>query len=393
MWRGLLLFFIAQISSSSTVGFRRKRTGSNFFSSNKNLEQLQSCILQGLDFSSLLLNADNSQKCFSFLTSDNVYTFKFVIPICGNAPTSSCSMPTFPEGTMGQFSTILGTSYNLGTYNTWGFSYVSGHPVVNVTYSAGSSFGCPYQRSTVVYIKCDRSVGGNSFSEVENPPCLYTITITTSDAAVCSVLASVAPTSLPSTLPTVYPTPAPTINCQRLGLDLSGLVSTLGIQKCFLAATNDYYYSFPIPACAVAPAVPCSPFSPLSIGQVGTPFGNINYNLGEYTESWNVTSFNNATALSVVYVGGSFCARINDTRSSTVFVLCDRTLLTDYMVPYDVSNCSYTFVVTTPDPTVCQFLAPETTQSPSPAPTYLTAPPGAVYGGYDPADPSCPCNK
>ena len=299
-------------------------------------------------------------------------------------------MPTFPEGTIKQTDLQGGTSYNLGYYSSYSTGYYQGQPSVNVSYTNGASTGCAAARSTVVYILCAPSVG-ILYTELESPACTYTITIKTSDTNICKVLNSAAPTLSPSPLPTTYPTASPSVNCRRLGIDLTNFVSTSGVLNCFVASGNQYYYSFLIPACATAPSV-CSSFGTENIGQLGTQFGHGNFNLGFYTDNWNLTTYGGALALSVNYTNGDVCVGIGR-RNSTVYVLCDRSLQYTSIQEAEPSKCTYQFVVRTPEANVCAALAPVISAAPTLAPSQGILPTGAVNGGYSRTDPACPCNR
>ena len=341
------------------------------------------------DSLTIFVTVDGTQNCFTF-TVNNQYTFYFTIPICGVAPSTSCSLPTFPEGTIKQMDLQAGKSYNLGFYSSYSPGYYQGKPAVNVTYTNGDSTGCTAPRSTVVYILCTPSVGIR-YTELESPACAYTITIETSDSNICKVLNSAAPTLSPSPLPTTFPTAAPTVNCRRLGFDLTSFLSTSGVLNCFVASGNQYYYSFLIPACASAPSV-CSSFGTANIGQLGTQFGHGNFNLGSYSDNWNLTTYGGSLALSVSYVNGDICSGIGR-RNSTVYVVCDRSLQYNSIVQTEPSNCTYQFIVRTPDETLCAALSPVLSSSPTQAPSPSSVPTGALNGGYSPTDPTCPCNR
>lgn len=261
---------------------------------------------------------------------------------------------------------------------------------MNVSYTNGESSGCSNPRSTVIYILCVPSVG-QQFTEVESPACVYTITIGTSDTNICKVLNSAAPTLSPSPVPTLHPTPSPTVNCRRLGVDLTYFVSTSGVLKCFVAAGTQYFYTFTIPACASAPPY-CSLFGTSNIGQLGSQFGHGNFNLGTYTDNWNLTTYNNELALSVNYIAGDLCEGIGR-RNSTVYVLCDRSLHLTSITHAEPSNCTYQFVIQTSDANVCGVLSPLISSAPTQLPSQSNIPSGAVNGGYSPTDPACPCNR
>jgi hypothetical protein len=395
----LIGYEISRISCQITLGRRRRQNyfmTSNSSSSGHHILQVVSvpgCIQQGVDFTSTVLNSDGTQKCFVYLTPDNKYTFKFTIPICGSSPSSPCNMPAFSEGTMGQYPSISGNPYNLGnTTGSISFSAYQGANAILISYDNGDPSGCAQARMTSLYIVCDSGAGALSISTTEQPSCVYTVVFATSTSNICSILNSVSPTSYPTVIPSVNPTAAPTLDCHREGIDLGLFLTDYnGVQNCFVSPDSQYFYAFTIPACGTIPAY-CSSFGTRDIGQIGSQFGQLNYNLGTYTESWNTTTYLNQPALSVLYVDGTFCPHIGN-RSSTVYVLCDRTIAANNVMHYETNNCSYSFVVYTPDYSVCAVLSPQTSQAPSPAPTYATSPPGPLGGYSSSNDPYCPCNQ
>ena len=166
---------------------------------------------------------------------------------------------------------------------------------------------------------------------------------------------------MPTVMPTLMPsTQAPTINCARNGVDLSTFVAAEdGIQTCFTATDANYIYSFTVPVCGIPPAY-CSSFGPQDIGQIGSQSGFNNYNLGTYSESWSLTSFESTPALSVNYTEGDYCSGVGD-RNTTLFVLCDRSLHFPTALISETTNCSYEIVVSTSDANVCSSLMPRNT--------------------------------
>ena len=171
------------------------------------------------------------------------------------------------------------------------------------------------------------------------------------------------PTVAPSE-PTFTPSSTPTnsvVNCTRHGINLTSLVTDSNWQRvCFTVydSNSGYMYTLSIPVCGT-PADYCSPFSEGSVSQIGSQSGGLNYDLGSYTESWQMTSYLSQSALSVDYTDGTMCQDLGP-RNTLLYILCNRQLNAPSLLVYEMINCSYVIVMQTPDESVCQVLDPMT---------------------------------